>query len=177
MTIVVKSIQKNMTEFISPTTPEQLVGIIVKAAGEEDWDTVDEIAPLAEGMFPEQLMTLLKPHVLSPNDNVRDAAMTLWSFLDLRKAVFSQAQRIHFKTALKVMKEDLHECAAIWAAVTVARYADDEKFGVVACESLSGFRKRIKKMDEKEGGSDWKETKKYIVGKAKERVPRLENLI
>lgn len=158
-----------------PTNPEQLTEALIKAASEEDWDQVDAIAPIATKMPAERLIRFLGEASWSDNPNVRDAVMTAWSYLEPQTPPL---KLIHLRRALKVMLEDPAECPAVWAAVTIARYADESNpLETIACPSLKEFEIRIAEMDKQEGGTEWQETRNFVVEKTKNRVPQLAEFI
>lgn len=155
-----------------PTTPEQLREALLDAAVKQDWDQADAIAPLAAGMNGDYLIKLLGSASYSANPDVRDAVMTTWSYIEPE-----QHRIVHFRRALEAMKEDNHECVSIWAAVTVCRYVEELGFKQTALAALKNFKDRIAKMDREENGTDWQETRDFVVGKTKERVPQLGKFI
>lgn len=155
-----------------PTTPEQLREALLDAAVRQDWNQVDAIAPLAAGMRGDCLIKLLGSASYSANLDVRDAVMTAWSYIEPE-----QHRIVHFRRALEAMKENSHECVAIWAAVTVCRYVDELGFKESALAALRNFKDRISKMDKQEDGIDWNKTRDFVVEKTRERLPQLENFI
>jgi hypothetical protein len=157
---------------------EQLVGALIKNAKEgtdEAWDEVDRLAPqVAWGEHdPLVVMRLLWTKAEDEDENVRDAVMTAWSFIQPGVGL----KGMHLGRAMKVMREDNHECAAIWAAVTVGQYASDSRLGEKATEAMSDFRARIARMDEEEGRGDWRETRDDVLEKVGDRVFGLAGLL
>jgi len=163
-----------MKEVSLPTTAEAVVGALKAAALRKDWDQVDALAPLAAKMNGDELVAVLYRSTRDTSDDIRDAAMTAWSFLE---PTTDEKRTAHFQRALNVMKADYHECSAIWAAATVVRYVDDERFGREARGALSEFKRRIGLMDRNERGEDWQETRNFVVGKNRERLPQLAKFI
>jgi len=162
------SVEKDLS-----TTPKELIAAVKEAAGKQDWDAVDKLAPLAAGMSGDTLVSLALEATWDKNDDVRDAAMTLWSFANPTPF----GRNIHFVRAYSVMLRDPHESAAIWAAVTVARYLDSNDLGSMAKTGLAEFKERIEQMDKEENGADWQKTRDFVIEKVGDRVPNLANLI
>lgn len=163
-----------MKEELQPQNPEQLLEAVEIAAAKQDWEEVDRLVPFASQMDGDRLVVVVRASTRDENNDFRDAAMTLWSFIT---PVGREARIKHFRRALEIMMGDDHECAAVWAAVTVARYAEDEEFWASATEALRRFRERVSLMDLNEQGKDWSNTRSLVVEKVGNKVPDLKNLI
>jgi len=165
-----------MEKLVPCSSPKALTEAVVLAASQKDWDRVDRIAPLAAEMDGDGLVDCLYRHTRSTDLDIRDGAMTVWSYLNPKDY---RTKHIHWGRAMDEMAMDEHECPAVWAAVTVCRYIDDPDpyFSEPAKIQLEKFRLRIKTMDEREKGDDWQKTRDFVVEKTKNRLPRLGELI
>lgn len=165
---------KSMVEQVLPTTSEALREALISSAILRNWDEVDMVAPLAQEMPGDSLIKLFSEDTRDPRDDVRDGIMTAWFYINPQTP---GGTRKHFEIALKVMQRDNHECAAIWAAMTVCRYTSSPRFGQKAKEALAAFKERVARMDEQEETTAWQETRDYIVDKAFGKVPYVDDFV
>lgn len=127
-----------------PTAPLSLRRALVEASRGYQWERVDNLAPLASEMDPRGLILTLGRTSLSENPHIRTALMTAWSYME---PTTRQHQTIHLRRALEIMENDDYAPAAMWAAVTAARYYVSPGFTKVAKAALKDFSARILTMD------------------------------